>query len=268
MAMQPSTQIGASAPGRARGQSGRGGFSYLELQVSMLLFAVTVAGVGPLIVLRSRHIRTMEDRFPPNNTRLLAPSTERWERKLGSSAEVVTVFPPPVTEILLIDESHAGFTQVNVGTHDWVYWTWTAAFQGNLRLNNYDDVGDHGIWLFEDLQPGRYEVLANWRALSFCSKNAEYRIYDETTFLDDKTIDQTQPPSGPTIDGFVWQRLKTVDIATTTLKVELWDDDDGYVQMDAIRLIPVKNELEVLSLTQSQADNTASALIETSDDVH
>ena len=73
----------------------RGGFSYLELQVALALFAIAISGLLPLSVLQSRQLRRLEAELQPDRTHYLSPTSEAWGRKIGVGAEVLSAPPPP-----------------------------------------------------------------------------------------------------------------------------------------------------------------------------
>jgi prepilin-type N-terminal cleavage/methylation domain-containing protein len=92
---------------RARG---RCGFSVLELSVAMVVFGIVLAGLCPHAVMHIKHLRRLESRFSPQTTYYLAPSMDRWVRKLGATATLYssdpgamtpTADPPPINEVAI-----------------------------------------------------------------------------------------------------------------------------------------------------------------------
>ncbi len=76
----------------------RAGFSMLEMQVALVLFGISLAGLGPLVVMHSRQLTKLQARFSPQSTYYLVPVGDLWARKLGASASVTTTgsaTPPP-----------------------------------------------------------------------------------------------------------------------------------------------------------------------------
>jgi hypothetical protein len=67
-----------------------GGFSMLELQISLVLFGIALTGFGPLVVMHSRQLAKLEKQFSPHTTYYLVPPAEPWARKLGAAASVAT----------------------------------------------------------------------------------------------------------------------------------------------------------------------------------
>src|SRR5437588_12563920 len=85
----------------ARGPFKRGarrpGFSFLELQVAFVLFAIALAGVCPLVVVQSRQLTKIEGRLGHQAPYYVVPSSDAWARKLGAAASVTATDPGPPT---------------------------------------------------------------------------------------------------------------------------------------------------------------------------
>jgi hypothetical protein len=77
----------------------RAGYSLLELQAALVVFGVAVLGLCPLVVMQSRQLKKLEDRFSPQTTYYLVPSTDPWAQKLGAAASSAVqdpgASPPP-----------------------------------------------------------------------------------------------------------------------------------------------------------------------------
>jgi prepilin-type N-terminal cleavage/methylation domain-containing protein len=105
------SQINQPARDRRHGSiraRGRPGFSVLELSVAMVVFGIVLAGLCPHAVMHIKHLRRLESRFSPETTYYLAPSMDRWVRKLGAPATLYssdpgaltpTADPPPVNQV-------------------------------------------------------------------------------------------------------------------------------------------------------------------------
>lgn len=84
----------------------RSGFSMLELEVALVVFGFGLTGLCPLMVMHSRQLKKLEERFSPQNTYYLIPSSEIWARKLGGAASLATAdttSQPPTGQILVKD---------------------------------------------------------------------------------------------------------------------------------------------------------------------
>lgn len=88
-----------SAPnGRVRCQTRRrAGFSLLELEIAVVIFGIALSGLAPHTVMYIKHLDHLQDRFSPEQTYYLVPSSDQWARKLGAAATVTTVDPGAVT---------------------------------------------------------------------------------------------------------------------------------------------------------------------------
>jgi hypothetical protein len=244
----------------------RAGFTYLELEVSFVLFAIALSGVGPLVVMQSRQVRRVESRLDADETHHLSPSTSPWARKLGAGA-VHSTGTPPVTElpVLLIDNGDAGYSEEKNGDN-WHNASDPAAFQGTLRRNLPDTPIDGtpldtAAWNFNDLPPGAYELFATFAPDAAAAGNAPYRIYSDGELLSTVRIDQRESPSGPNYQGVPWQSLGTVVLRDTDLRVELGDDADGNVLADAVRIEPTGGGLTIVSLNKSLDGQAVSVVV-------
>jgi len=75
----------------------RVGFSLIEVAVAMVIFGIAVSGLCPHAVMHIKHLRRLSHRFSPETTYYLAPSSDRWARKLGAAASLVMVDPGSAT---------------------------------------------------------------------------------------------------------------------------------------------------------------------------
>jgi hypothetical protein len=76
----------ASRRRRPRFLIGSPGFSMVEVQVALVLFGLALAGFGPYLVMYTKQLRTLQQRFSPQTTYYLVPSSDLWTRKLGAAA--------------------------------------------------------------------------------------------------------------------------------------------------------------------------------------
>jgi len=190
------------------------------------------------------------------------PSTDAWARKLGAAAQIETEDPgsaaPPVT---LIDNGHSGYSEIDQGEIDWTTLSRPNALNGTLRLQNGGGVGDTAIWEFTALQPGWYQVMVSFQHAGDKATNAPYAVYDGALLKGTVTLDQTVAPSGAVFEGVPWESLDTFSIAGDTLRVELSDYADGNIVADAVRLVPVRNEVQLLSLEKSLTSEDVTAQV-------
>jgi len=89
------------------------------------------------------------------------------------------------------------------------------------------------------------------------ASNAPFRVYDDMVELGATAVDQRYAPSGPVFAGFTWESLGTFVIQSGVLRVELSDvDADNSVAADAVRIVPVRNNLEILVVDASPERST------------
>ena len=61
----------------------------VEVQVALVIFGVALSGMAPYMVMYTKQLRALQERFDPNRVYYLVPSADLWSRKLGVSATVV-----------------------------------------------------------------------------------------------------------------------------------------------------------------------------------
>lgn len=85
----------------------RSGFSFLELQVALVLLGIALAGLGPLVHMQLKQLEKIEGRFSDRTTYYLVPTTDQWARKLGATASITKVnlgMPPPANQTPPVNE--------------------------------------------------------------------------------------------------------------------------------------------------------------------
>jgi hypothetical protein len=238
------------------------GFTYLELEVSFLLFAVALSGLAPLVVMHSRQVRSTETRLDADDTHYFRPSSNPWARKLGAAASLSVDPPSPTTEpVLLIDNGDPGYTEGSSGSDDWYTWSPPLTYGGNVRLNSGFDLGDQAHWEFTNLRPGPYEVLVTYYPLGSATNKAHYRVYESATPVLDVEINQRTNPPGPVHAGVPWESLGTITITHPDVLVKLDDDDRGYIVVDAARLVWRGHQVRLDSLQKSTDTESVSAVV-------
>ncbi len=71
----------------------RVGFSMVEVQVALVLFGIALAGLGPCLVMYTKQLRNLQQRFSPQSTYYLIPASDLWARKLGAGASLANQDP-------------------------------------------------------------------------------------------------------------------------------------------------------------------------------
>jgi prepilin-type N-terminal cleavage/methylation domain-containing protein len=237
------------------------GFTLLELTVAMMLLGIALSGLMPLVAINSRGLRSLEARVIPGGTCYLIPSSDPWVRKLGASATITEVDPGPAARppVLLVDDDDAGFDAAGGG---WLAQTDAQAGNGRYHLHASDaPPGGEGspaspetvTWQFNDVPPGRYHVQATWLAGPDRAPDARYTVFDGTTSLGSYDISQLFAPSGPVSENRPWQVVADVPLGSGTVQVTLKSSPNGTVAADAVQLVPVANDVEIVSLARTMA---------------
>jgi hypothetical protein len=230
----------------------------LEFEVAMLILGISLTGLLPLIVMQSRGLQVADQRIPWQTTCYLVPVANEWARKLGASARI-TAEPPEPTEPPLppvLDDGDAGYSESGAG---WTPQTDPQAFQGDHRCHAAVQGGAHdpsagaASWQFTGVTPGWYELQATWVVALDRSPTVGYAVYRGLTSLGTFRVSQKQPPSGAMYLGVPWQTLTRLWIGDAPVRVELGTQNNGSVAADGMRLVPVRNDVRVLSLERSLA---------------
>jgi hypothetical protein len=180
---------------------------------------------------------------------------DTWARKLGASARLTTEAPsaPDPVFVSILDDGDAGYSESGSG---WLAQEAPPAFRGDYRSHVAEEEGKDGsgataTWQFTSVTLGWYEVQATWPAAPDRSSNAEYTVYVGATPKRTFHVNQTQVPSGSAFSGVLWEKLTTVWIDGGSVHVTLSAASNGSVAADGLRLVPVGNEVAVLSLERS-----------------
>jgi hypothetical protein len=238
----------------------RRGLSFLELQIAFVLLGIALAGLGPLVVMQSQQLRRLESRFNHQDTYYLVPSDDPWARKLGAVASIETVEPAAAAApVTLVDNGGPGYSEIDPTSPYWGTQARAGAYGAEVRESSAAGDGDKAVWEFTGLEPGWYEVLVTWDAASGQAKNAPYTVYDGAAPEATVRVDQTVTPSGAIYQSVPWESLGVYSIVSGTLRVELSDDANAHIIADAVRIVPVRNVVEVLSVHKSVADEEVTA---------
>ena len=143
-----------------------------------------------------------------------------------------------VATSLVIDNGDGapGFTETGSG---WGHSNESDGYAGNLDYAAAGSGGNTATWQATGLPPGTYDVQVTWVAWTNHATNAPYAVYDGGTSLGTVFINQQQAPAGTAFNGFTFQSLGHFTISSGTLTVVLSDNANGYVIVDALRLVPV-----------------------------
>jgi type II secretory pathway pseudopilin PulG len=230
----------------------RVGFSLLELEVALVLFGLALAGLMPLVVIQSRQLRKLESRFRHETTYYLVPSTNRWAAKLGAACFLTSEAPsqtpaPPTT---VINDGDPGYRET--GT-TWQTETRPDAYHESQRSNDPPGSIAAATWEFTPVEPGWYQVLVTWSARDDQADSVPYTVYDGELEKATIRVSQKAAPAGNNFEGLPWQSLGVFSITSNSLRVQVTSEatQTQSVKADAARIVPVKNELQLLSLEKS-----------------
>lgn len=247
--------FGAWRPGE------RAGFTYLEVQVALVLFMIAISGLAPLAVIQSRQLQRLESRFSPGETHYLVPSTDEWSRKLGAVAAVSNApSSPPPPSPMSIDNGGPGYSEIHACSH-WALLSDSNAMNGHCRIIEENHGGNYAVWTFDSLEPGQFEVFATYPHRHWLANNAPYRIYDGATHRTTTRVNQESPPSGNWDGGRQWDSLGVVQITGQTLVVQLGTDAEDDVAADGVRITPRRNTVTVDSVSKSSDTSNMSAVV-------
>jgi prepilin-type N-terminal cleavage/methylation domain-containing protein len=249
----------APGPRRHRREAPRG-FSLLELSVAMALFGIAMMGLLPVVVMYTRGVTALERRSPIEGQWYLAPSADTWARKLGASASLTAVDPgpKPPPPVLIDDDGDPGYTQTSA---NWELQTGLPpdqAFQNDrsrhapLPEGSTPSGTDNAVWTFTNIVPGWYQVEATWLESPDQTDAAHYSVYDGGALLSETSFSQRIAPVGPLYGSRPWQIVTTQYVRSGTAQVKLSGESTaGYVVADGLQLVPIENNVQVLSLQKS-----------------
>jgi hypothetical protein len=240
----------------------RQGFSLLEFEVALTLLGIALTGLFPLAAIYSKGVASIESRVHVQGTFYVVPSSHAWARKLGAAAAVTAIPPdPPVLPpVLIIDNGDPACVETGSG---WTTQTDPAAFQGSYSLHaSQTGVPDTASWQFSGVPAGWYQIEATWLPVSDRSTTAAYSISSGSVALGTFNVNQRQTPSGPVLNGCCWQVLLTAWIDAPNVVVQLSAQSNGSVAADAVQLVPLKNDVQLLSLTRPLGSEDVSVQVQ------
>ena len=221
----------------------------MEVQVALIVFLVGVSGLVPLSVVNSKQIGILNQSQPAGEIEYLVPPDGSWDAQARHPAKLTADSPPAkVRPVDRVDDRDQGFLLTDVGVIDWLQLNTTAAYRGRYFRNNNGALGDKATWTFCYLENCRHEVFVTYPPAAIHASLAPYTIYDNGILLARVNVNQRLAPTGPLFDGVRWQSLGVFRIASGTLRVTLTDDSNGYIAADAVRIVPSKNRLELVSV--------------------
>jgi hypothetical protein len=229
---------------------GRVGSTYLEVQAALILFVLGVSGLVPLAVVNSRQAKMLSARVPADTVQYLTPPANPWAAKLGSAAGISeTAAPPKSIAPDLVDNDDPGFSLELPLL--WTYDSAADAYDTTFRRNTLLLLSGKSIWTFLELDPGHYEVYVTYPASILHATLTPFTVYDDNSLVGSVTVDQTTAPTGASYGGVPWHSLGQYSISSGTLRVKMDSFTTILVAADAVRIVPLTNDVELLSVQAS-----------------
>ncbi len=220
-----------------------------SVQVSGSHAADFVVTASPASSVAANGTTTFQVRFDPSATglrsaRITIANNDANENPYDFSIQGTGV-EPTVTE-WIIDDRTPGFRRTGAGWRNW----FGSSARGGVLLYSAPRgrVLRTASWEFGDLQPGRYEALATWSVHRSHGTNVPFRMQAGSGPVQLTRVNQRQAPSDVTdTSGWSWGRLGTVTITTeSSLRVWMTNQANGYVIADAVRLVRLPDEPEIV----------------------
>jgi len=214
------------------------------------------------------------------------PSSDAWVRKLGASASVSTALPAPPPPFdppdLVADDAYPADQYYSEADTQWVPGS-ASGYGGDSRILPPAAVGattlSSATWIFPSIPSGWCEVQATFPGPPTPASQPLATAAQYSYSLDGggtwnnypNTVNQLNPAFTPDVyNGFNWYPVMTVYIAppsststTPQLRVRLNGQPaaGGYVVADAVRLVPVENNVQITSVVRSFDGKTATAKV-------
>ncbi|MBU4399873.1 MAG: prepilin-type N-terminal cleavage/methylation domain-containing protein [Planctomycetes bacterium] len=211
----------------------------------------------------------------------LIPADDAWTRKLGAAAKLTREYTEPIPPTLYVDDDDDGLNNdddyVEESGSDWE--PLGEGFQEDARRHAPAISQPAATWTFNisalKIPPGYYHVYATWPVLNpqaLGQPNASFSVNGGN----DVDVNQNLPPDGPIFqeysDTIKWHNLTDgnpicVNDNTTEATVRItakFNDDIGEyypVAADAVLLVPVDNEVKVLSVVRSITSDATTARV-------
>jgi hypothetical protein len=231
--------------------------------MSFVLLGIALSGVAPLVAIQIKQYRKLEQRFNDQNTYYLVPSTDSWARKLGAGTTIQTTDPgaAPAEPITLVDNGDADYSETTSGKGSgWSHNKNQKAYLDDDRSHTKGTGKNSATWSFTTLEPGWYDVRITWASSKAAATNAPFTVYLDGSSAGTYTINQKKAPSGSSYQNATWQSLGTFAVKGA-LQVTLTDKANGKVIADAVRALPVKNDVQIGSVEKSLTSEEATAHI-------
>ena len=208
--------------------------------------------------MHSRGLQALEQRYALSGNWYLAPSADPWARKLGAAASLTQQDPGPIPPPpnWTVDDGDANYSDVGG--------TWTRELNPLAIRRRRSPAPGPAAGLSDDARlrpcrhgcstnvtPGWYYIQATWVAAPDQATDAQYHCSTTATpcWARHRPISRSRLPVRPMTMAVV-AGLGDRYIRNGSVLVQLNGQATGFLVADGMRLVPVENDVEVLSLDE------------------
>ena len=242
--------------------------SYLEVQVAMILLAISTTGLYSISVIQTRQsARLTESAFGEyaDEQAAINPSTNPWARKLGVLATIEDGIAPsiaiePQQSFTAIKDGHQSPSpNTHQGSGDfwsWNSWSFYRSYNGQAHYHYQPSSSGEGSYFEQEITGiphGNYEILVTYPWLGSLGQSISHQIYDGPTLIRTVFVNQRTANSDTRLNNHTWDRLDVLPITSGTLRIRILDGPTGssYVVADAIAVRTRRFELTSVGPTNS-----------------
>ena len=137
----------------------------------------------------------------------------------------------------VIDDGDAGYCE-----RGGRWWSGSVAggYGNDYRCHRAGKGDDVAMWRFDGLEAGRYRVWTTWISVPNRAMSSPFTLRDGDRDLGTIRVNQQRRPVGERVYGLEWEELGAFTVKGGSLVVELSDNADGFVVVDAVRIEHLK----------------------------
>ena len=251
----------------------RRGSSYLEVQVAMVMLAISTAGLYSVSVVNTKQTAALMNRtfdsYADEDAAINAHPDE-WARKLGVMAEMgeVTLPAPAISSDFYFtkitdnsDSTGSTYFRDTSDSYGWTHWDVRTGYRGTARYHYQPSNVSEGSYMEQQITgipAGTYEILVTYPAVAISDSAVQYEIFDGNTAtpLAVSIVDHRLRCNDAVLDGHVWKLLRVLPINSGTLRIRISDGPiaNNFVIGDAIAV-----RTRRFQLTNVEATNNGGA---------
>jgi hypothetical protein len=164
-----------------------------------------------------------------------------------SGSDTIDILDDEVATEFIVDDGDAGYSETGI-RWDGSFSTTLPVYANDTRWHAAGTGTNTANWQIGGITPGSYEIQVTWMPKSNRATNAPFTVYDGTNLERTIRLNQQLEPSGPVFGGRPFQSLGTFNIDSTSMRVMLSDDANGYVLADAVRFVRLGNSQAALTV--------------------